>query len=235
MEHGETHGYRQRKRGQVPNSNRLVLLGRTIDARGHGAAPSKFSERRRSGVEGNARLTAAAAAAIFVLLAIEGVTVLRIGSLLDEHVFIGVMLIPVVVVKIASTSWRFVKYYAGDGEYRRKGPPVLVLRLLGPVVIVLTVVLLASGGGLVMLPMSFRQELFFVHRASFILWIAAMSVHVLGHLGETIRLGPRDWFRRSRREVAGATVRQWTLAWSLVVGGLLAAGTTPYAYGWFSR
>jgi hypothetical protein len=103
------------------------------------------------------------------------------------------------------------------------------------VVIALTVVLLASGVGLVLLPASFRQELFFVHRASFILWLVVMSVHVLGHLGETMRLGSRDWLRRSRREVAGATTRQWALAWSLVTGVLLAVSTTPYAYGWFSR
>jgi hypothetical protein len=235
MDHGETHGHKKRIRGEVANRNRPSLLGRTIDAHCEGVAPDKMSGRRRAGVEGNARLTASVAATLFALLAIEGVTILRIGNLLSEHVFIGVMLIPVVVVKIASTGWRFVKYYGGDANYRRKGPPVLVLRLLGPVVIALTVVLLASGVGLVLLPASFRQELFFVHRASFILWLVVMSVHVLGHLGETMRLGSRDWLRRSRREVAGATTRQWALAWSLVTGVLLAVSTTPYAYGWFSR
>lgn len=229
------HGNREPARGQVPNSDRLVQLGRVIDAGSESDVAARNRERRRPGVEGNARLTASTGAAIFVLLAIEGLTILRIGNLLNEHVFIGVVLIPVVLVKIASTGWRFAKYYGGDAEYRRKGPPAPLLRLLGPLVIVLTVVLLASGVGLVLMPVSFRQEMFFVHRASFILWIVAMSVHVLGHLGETIRLGPRDWLRRTRREVAGATARQWSLAWSLVVGGVVAAAITPYAYGWFLR
>jgi hypothetical protein len=187
-------------------------------------------------VEGNARLTAAAAAVIFVLLAIEGVTILRIGNLLNVHVFIGIVLIPIVVVKISSTIWRFVRYYAGDPEYRRHGPPVLVLRLLGPVVVVLTVVVFASGVGLVvLLPRSLRQELFFVHRASFILWLVVMTVHVLGHLGETTRLAPRDWLLRTRRQVAGASTRQWILVCSVVLGALAAVAITPHAYGWFSR
>ena len=119
MDHGETHGHKKRIRGEVANRNRPSLLGRTIDAHCEGVAPDKMSGRRRAGVEGNARLTASVAATLFALLAIEGVTILRIGNLLSEHVFIGVMLIPVVVVKIASTGWRFVKYYGGDAYYRR--------------------------------------------------------------------------------------------------------------------
>jgi hypothetical protein len=175
------------------------------------------------------------AAVIFVLLAIEGVTILRIGNLLDAHVFIGVVLIPLVVVKIASTCWRFVRYYAGDPEYRRKGPPAILFRLLGPVVVVLTVVVFVSGVGLVvLLPRSLRQELLFVHRASFILWLAVMTLHVLGHLGETMRLAPRDWLLRTRRQVSGASSRQWILACSVALGALGAVALTPHAYGWFS-
>lgn len=187
-------------------------------------------------MDGNARLTSSVAAIIFILLAIEGVTIIRIGNLLNVHVFIGVVLIPLVAVKISSTGWRFIRYYAGNAEYRQKGPPVLLLRLLGPVVVVLTIVMFASGVGLVvLLPKSLRQELFFVHRASFILWIVAMTVHVIGHLGETIRLAPRDWLLRSRRDVAGASTRQWVLVCSMVLGVLVAAAITPHAYGWFSR
>lgn len=186
-------------------------------------------------MEGNARLTTSTAAVIFVLLATEGVTILRIRGLLDAHVFIGVLLIPPVLVKTSTTSWRFFKYYSGDPEYRRKGPPALLLRLLGPVVIVLTFVVLASGVGLVMLPTSFRQQMFSIHRASFILWIAAMAAHVLGHIRETVQLAPRDWTFRTRREVAGASVRQWVLVWSVALGVLAAVVVTPYAYGWFSQ
>ena len=45
-----------------------------------------------------------------------------------------------------------------------------------------------------------------------------MTIHVLGHLGEVFRLAPRDWLRRTRREVTGAGLGQWLIAASLVVG-----------------
>jgi len=53
-------------------------------------------------VAGNARLTAANAAVLLALLAAEGVTILRVRQLLSPHVFIGVVLIPPVLVKVAA-------------------------------------------------------------------------------------------------------------------------------------
>ena len=128
---------------RIPNEDGLVRLGHSIDAGETNSSTSEHHLRRAAGVEGNARLTSSVAAVIFVVLAIEGVTILRIGRLLDMHVFVGVLLIPIVLVKISSTTWRFAKYYRGDPEYRRKGPPALLLRLLGPFLIVLTLVVLS--------------------------------------------------------------------------------------------
>jgi hypothetical protein len=160
---------------------------------------------------------------LFVLLAAEGLTLLRVQSLLTAHVFIGMLLVGPVLLKIGSTSWRFVRYYRGAPAYRRKGPPPLSLRLLGPFVVVLTVVLFASGVGLVVGPHALRPALLFAHKASFVLWFAAMAIHVLGHLVDTARLAPLDWVRRTRRDVAGASARQWALATSLVLGAVLGA------------
>ena len=184
-----------------------------------------------AGVESNARLTGATAAVLLVLLAVEGVTVLRVRALLSWHVFIGMLLVPPVLLKIGSTTWRFARYYLGAPAYRRKGPPAALLRLLGPVVIILTVVLLASGIALILAPHSLRHSLLFAHKASFVLWFGAMTLHVLGHLRDTARLAPRDWARSTRRDVAGATVRQWALAASLVLGaglGLLMLAPTAH-------
>ena len=47
-------------------------------------------------------------------------------------------------------TWRFARYYTGAPAYRRKGPPPVLLRLLGPVVVILTLVLLFSGVGLLL-------------------------------------------------------------------------------------
>jgi hypothetical protein len=173
------------------------------------------------GAESNARLTGTAAAVLLVLLAAEGVTILRIRGLLSPHVFIGMLLIPPVLVKTVSTTYRMLRYYLGTPAYRRKGPPPVLLRLLGPFVIVLTVVVLASGVALLLAGTAWQRSLLLLHKASFVLWFGAMTIHVLGHIADTARLAPRDWMRRTRRDVAGAGLRQWTIASSLVVGVLL--------------
>ena len=183
------------------------------DAESHG--------RALNGVEANARLTATTAVVLFVLLAAEGVTILRIHALLSPHVFIGMMLIPPALVKTTSTMYRMARYYLGSPAYRRKGSPPLLLRLLGPVVVVLTAAVLASGVALLLAGSAWQRRLLLLHKASFVLWFGAMTIHVLGHVADTARLAPRDWMRNTRRDVAGAGLRQWAIASSLVVGVLL--------------
>jgi hypothetical protein len=172
-------------------------------------------------VESNARLTGATAVVLLVLLAIEGATLLGVRAHLDLHVFVGMLLIPPVLLKIGSTTWRFARYYGGSPPYRRKGPPRAVLRLLGPVLVVLTVILLASGVALVLAPHALGGRLLFIHKASFFVWFAAMTIHVLGHIVETAKLAPLDLGRRTRAQVAGASARQWALVATLAVGSVL--------------
>ncbi len=190
-------------------------------------------QSRSGGVDGNTRLTSGLAAIIFVLLFVEGLTIVAIGSLLTPHVFIGALLIPPVLVKTGTTGYRMVRYYLGEREYVRRGPPAMLLRLLGPFVVILTWVLLGSGLLLVVgAPASWHAQLFTIHRASFVLWFGAMSIHVLGHLVETARFAPRDWIRFTRRQVRGATTRQWVLAASVVVGLIVATLVAPHASSW---
>ncbi len=173
------------------------------------------------------------AVVLFSLLFVEGLTILSVHSLLHWHVFVGLLLIPPVFAKIASTSWRFARYYTGNPSYRRRGPPPALLRLLGPVLVVLTVALFATGVALVVgAPVSLRPQLLQWHRLVFIAWFGVTAIHVLGHLAETLSLAPRDWARRTRRQVRGASARQWVLATSLVTGLLVALWVTPYAAGW---
>lgn len=176
---------------------------------------------RSQGVAGNARLTATTAAILIVLLAAEGFTILQIGPLLKQHVFIGMLLVPPVALKIATTTYRFARYYLNDPSYRRKGPPPMVLRTIGPGLIVLTVVMFATGIILMFVKGSMLSTMFFLHRASFVLWFCAMTIHVLGHAGETAKLGPRDFLHRTRRKVQGANLRNIALIASLVVGVIL--------------
>jgi hypothetical protein len=171
--------------------------------------------------ESNARLTAGTAVVLLVLLAAEGATILRIRGLISAHIFIGMLLVPPVLVKTCSTGYRFARYYLGSPEFRRKGPPPVLLRLLGPFVVLLTFAVLASGIALLFVGASLRPDVLFLHKASFLLWLGAMTLHVLGHLLDTARVAPRDWMHRTRRDVTGAGLRQWTITASLAAGLLL--------------
>jgi hypothetical protein len=173
------------------------------------------------GVEANARLTASTSAVLFLLLAAEGFTILRIRGLLSAHVFIGMLLIPPVLVKIGSTSYRAVRYYVGSPAYRQSGPPQPALRVLGPFVVVLTVAVLGTGVALLLVQPSLRPTLLSLHKASFVVWFGAMALHVLGHMADTTRVASLDWMRRTRRLVVGARLRQWTLLSSIGAGALL--------------
>ncbi|HQU00093.1 MAG TPA: hypothetical protein PLG60_06270 [Acidimicrobiales bacterium] len=185
------------------------------------------------GVEGNARLTAALGALLIVILFAEGLTILEVGSLLTAHVFIGLFVLPVVLAKMGSTSWRFVKYYWGSPEYRRKGPPPPILRLLGPFVVALTVAVISTGVLLIVgAPESLHPQLLLLHKVTFVLWFGATAIHVLGHLVETAKVAPMDWLRRTRRDVNGASRRQWLEIASLTVGVIVALWITPYAGHW---
>jgi hypothetical protein len=194
-----------------------------------GPAHSRRASERSDGVAANARITAGAAVILLVLLAAEGATIPFLGSLLDAHILIGMIIVPPLLVKLASTGYRFVRYYTGSPQYRAKGAPPAMLRLLAPLVVVLSVVLVASGIALLWAPLSWRHELAFVHKASFVIWFAAMTVHVLAHVIETAKIAPRDWYGNARRQVAGAGWRQWLMVISLVLGGLLALATASSA------
>jgi hypothetical protein len=174
---------------------------------------------RTGGVAGNARLTGAVAVALLVLLAAEGVTIPFIGQLLGPHMFIGLLLIPPVALKIASTGYRFARYYTHDEPYVHKGPPPMVLRLLAPGVVLTTVAVFGTGVALLFAgPPS--STLIFAHKLSFIAWVALMALHVLGHLPELPRLASADWRGHGPREarLAGAGLRASVLAMAIVAG-----------------
>jgi hypothetical protein len=185
-----------------------------------------------SGVEANARLTSSAAVLLLILLAAEGLTLPAIHALVRPHVYIGFALIPPVALKVGSALYRFTRYYTGAPAYRLKGPPPPLLRMLGPVVVLATVLLLASGVALLFFSATWQHRMLTVHKASFVLWFAAMTVHVLGHIVETARLAPRDWLPHSRRSLPRAAGRRWLVAASVLAGALLGAWGLGQLGGW---
>jgi hypothetical protein len=196
--------------------------------------PSRFD--RTGGADGNERLTAATGAVLLVLFAAEGFTILSIHQLITVHFFLGMLLIGPAALKAAAVCYRFTRYYTGAPEYRRKGPPAPLLRLLGPVVLVTSLGVLGTG---VMLAVdgSAAGPWLFLHKACFVLWFGAMTVHVLAYVWRLPGLIGADLLgspgvTRARQVLAGRGARWLLLAASILAGLVIALTTVHLAAPW---
>lgn len=176
---------------------------------------------RLGGTGGNAVLTNATAAILTLLLAAEGITILFMGGLLNVHMFLGMVLIPPVLLKLSSTGYRMIRYYTGSRPYREKGPPALPLRLIAPVLVVATLGVFATGVWLLALGHQ-SDTVLLLHKASFIVWGVVFGIHFLAHLPEMLRSLAGDWRSSRRTRVPGSGLRAMLLAASLGGGSALA-------------
>jgi hypothetical protein len=184
----------------------------------------------KGGSEGNARLTAAAGGVLLVLLAAEGLTLIGgVGRYLTAHIFIGLLIVPPILLKLGSTSWRMAHYYRRVEEYVLRGPPHIVLRaLVAPLLVAATVLVIASGIAAVLA--GHGGIWLGLHKASFVVWGIAFGVHVLGHVVELPPLLAADWWRSDR--LGGLRLRRSVLALSLVAGLAVAFAAFPLAHHW---
>lgn len=159
-------------------------------------------------------MTRPAGAVLLVLFAAEGVTILAVRQLLTLHFFLGMLLIGPVLLKTSSTIYRFARYYAGAPDYRRKGPPVLPLRMLGPFVLATSFAVIGTGVALGYTGRSPGLWLF-AHKAAFVLWFGVMTVHVLAYVWRLPRLLASDLRSRAgyrAREVLAGRRARWAAA-----------------------
>jgi hypothetical protein len=163
-------------------------------------------------------------AVVLLLLVVAELATVVMGARghLSLHVTVGLILVPPVLLKIGTTTWRMVSYYRGDAAYFEKGPPLLALRILGPFLVVLTFLVLGSGIGLVVVPHSQHSSLLIVHKASFYLWLATFLIHAVAHFKQMIRAAGRDALARTRVFSAGVRSRQLVLGGSVSLGIALA-------------
>jgi hypothetical protein len=136
---------------------------------------------------------------LLVLFVVELATLLDLRPLLDWHVVVGVLLVPPALVKTASTGWRIVCFYAHRAAYRAAGPPPMLLRLLGPLVVLCTLAVLGTGLALVavgppggstpfLFALGFGVDVLFLHKVTFVLWAVVTGIHALGRLVPAVRI-----------------------------------------------
>jgi hypothetical protein len=186
------------------------------------------------GPPGNERLTSSVGLVLVVLLTVEAATTLSLRSYLPEHIFLGLLLLPPIALKLASTGWRFVRYYTGSTPYRLAGPPRLLLRMLAPLLVVSTLTLFGSGVALIVI--GHRNGLLkSIHAVSFAIWGALIVVHVLAYLARVLGEGLADWRRHTGDGVAGARDRRLAVGGALLAGVIVALATYPAQRAWLNH
>jgi hypothetical protein len=193
---------------------RGAAIGRGEPARGRPAPPT-------AGVEGNEVLTSAAGLVLLILLLVEAVTIVHMSGLMTTHMFVGLVLIPAVALKLASTGYRMVKYYAHDRAYRAAGPPLLPLRVSAPVLVASVVVVLTTGVLLLAAGHKSSQVLT-IHKVATIVFGVLLAVHLLAYTVPAIRTLGKDLRAAPVQAVVGRGTRGMLVAVAVGGGAVLA-------------
>jgi hypothetical protein len=197
----------------------------------HGSIASTATRDRYGGTNGNEILTSATAVVLTMLLAVEGYTVVNMHGLVSLHMFVGLVLIPPVLLKLGSTGYRAVRYYMGSRPYRAKGPPLLPLRLMAPVLVASTITVLVTGV-LLLVAGHNSDTVLLLHQASFIVFAVVFVVHFLAYVPRTVRSLRADWSAARGETVPGAGLRGTLIAAALGGGAALALAVLPTIDAW---
>lgn len=167
----------------------------------------------------NEKLTALTGALLYVCLAAIAASVLYVPRLLPVHYLVGFLAVPPIAVKIASTGYRFARYYTHDPRYRQAGAPSSLLRfVVAPLLVVSTVAVFATGIELWLFDVRFGGWWISAHTLSAVLFMITAVIHLLSHL------------RRSAAAImASAPQARSIVVGSLVAGVVLALASLTYA------
>ncbi len=188
----------------------------------------------RSAVVGNERMTVLAGAVLLVLIVVELVTVPTLRALLSVHVLVGVGLSGPLAVKIGSTGYRFLRYYTGSPAYVRKGPPRLALRVLAPLLLATTLVVIGSGIGLVVTGPTQAGPLRIVHVLSTLIWLPVIAIHVFAYILRIPRSLADDWSKHPAEQAPGRGLRLGVNLGALLGGAIAAILVLPVAAPWIA-
>ncbi|KPV42882.1 hypothetical protein [Alicyclobacillus ferrooxydans] len=191
-----------------------------------------YKNRRQFAILRNERLTAMAAAILFLLIATELVITANLHKLITVHIFVGVLLSGPLLVKMGSTGYRFMRYYSGSPVFVEKGPPHWLLRLAAPFLVLLTIMVFVSGFTLAFVGPEHMGIFFDVHAASVALWIPVVAVHIYAHIRKVPRLVANDLTNRRGYRVSGRNGRIGLNILALIVGLIAAIVMLPVSAPW---
>jgi hypothetical protein len=97
------------------------------------------------------------------------------------------------------------------------------MRLIGPVLVLATVALFATGIELWLFGLRYGEQWLTWHKAVFVLWFLAATFHVLAYLGRAPELALADSDR-----LRGVLARRSLVVASLIVGAALAIAMLPF-------
>jgi hypothetical protein len=164
---------------------------------------------------------------------VEGATVLLgVHTFMSWHVFVGLALIPLIALKLATTGWRFVRYYTRSRAYVAEGPPQAAMRLLAPLLVVATVVLFGSGVAMGLLHGHALQIARRLHGPASVIWLLLLGLHVLVYLRQALRSTADDVRPDDPVPVRGKTARRYALATAVVCGLVLGSALVPAQHRW---
>ena len=182
---------------------------------------------------GNERLTATIGVLVLAPVIVEVASVLLgVHTFMSLHVFVGLALIPPLLLKLASTGWRFARYYTRSRAYRAQGPPQIAMRLLAPLFVAATVVLFGSGVAMGLLHGHALQIVRRLHGPAAVIWLALLGLHVLVYLGRALRSTAEEALPAKRRPVRGTTARAYALATVVICGLVVGGATVPAQRRW---
>jgi len=186
------------------------------------------------GVEANRRLTALTGAGLAVLLSLVVLSGLVFGWSPALHYLLGFAAIPLTLLKLASTGWRFSGYYlVRSGRYRTAGPPTPLPRLLAPLVVASGVAAFATGAVLFFQGTD-RGTVASLHTDTAVVFSMAVLLHAAIHLRTTFLVAV-DELRPHRGAVAlarrGVATRRALLV-GACVAGLVVAVALVAGYHW---
>src|SRR5260221_3916511 len=191
------------------------------------------------GVPGNRALTSTFGVVLLVLLTVQVLSAVWFALLSYNvaipggpifqvvrpvHFFVGFLLFPLIGVKLASTGYRFARYYTRNRAYHDAGAPRLVLRMTAPLLVLSTVVVFASGVEMWSFRNDFGVTWITVHDLSAFAFVALLLVHVVYHTREAQREARHDLRAREN----GAITRRALLAGGAVAGLTLAVGAAQW-------